>query len=162
MCYSDKPGEKNKMLPCSGTCRKEDRCKTALEQMPALAGSKTEYSSASSRDTLFDIEHSTLFSVIQRRFTEIYPYLRLDFRSSNTQHIGHAIPGDPGNSSSLLDLNMPGDMTVADLVNEFRAYGLTVIVSRRSGNAWVETLLTDDWTLSHQNQEAMLVGQLTA
>ena len=56
MCYSNKPGEKTKMLPCAGTCRKEDRCKTALEQVPALAGSRTESSMASSGETLFEIE----------------------------------------------------------------------------------------------------------
>ncbi|MFZ9982087.1 MAG: hypothetical protein ACO3FI_08660 [Cyclobacteriaceae bacterium] len=37
---------------------------------------------------------------------------------------------------------------------EFKsATGLLVKIFRKSGNVWIETSLTDDWTLERQNEE---------
>ncbi|MBK9961781.1 MAG: hypothetical protein IPP06_10775 [Saprospiraceae bacterium] len=44
---------------------------------------------------------------------------------------------------------------VSTLENKFReVFGLHVQVFRKSGNVWIETTVTDDWTLEKQNNEA--------
>jgi hypothetical protein len=51
-------------------------------------------------------------------------------------------------------------MTVADL--EFRLekeYGLHIQVFRKSGNIWLETTATDNWTLDRQNQEGKILEE---
>jgi hypothetical protein len=43
-------------------------------------------------------------------------------------------------------------MTVKQLETTFREkFGLNVQVARRSGSMWLETTMTDNWTLKHQN-----------
>lgn len=46
------------------------------------------------------------------------------------------------------------DTTVADFEQRFwDEYGLCVQVLRSSGSSWIQTSLTDSWTLERQNQE---------
>lgn len=45
--------------------------------------------------------------------------------------------------------------TVAELENMFtETFGLPVQVFRKSNNVWLQTITTDNWTLSEQNQIA--------
>ena len=45
-------------------------------------------------------------------------------------------------------------MTVIDLEKKFReVFGLGIQVFRKSGKAWLETTLTDNWTLEEQNRQ---------
>ena len=44
--------------------------------------------------------------------------------------------------------------TVSTLENElWKNFGLSAQVFRKSGNLWIETSLTDSWTLEQQNRE---------
>lgn len=46
------------------------------------------------------------------------------------------------------------DMTVTDLEQSFNTiYGLGVQVFRKSGKIWLETTVTDGWTLEEQNRQ---------
>ena len=50
-------------------------------------------------------------------------------------------------------------MTVANLENDFDAiYGLAVHVFRKSGKVWLETTVTDNWTLEEQNRQGELLS----
>jgi hypothetical protein len=54
--------------------------------------------------------------------------------------------------TSNLHVNIEPQMTVLDLDQQFqKAYGIGVLVYRRSGKVWLETTLTDAWTLEEQN-----------
>jgi hypothetical protein len=45
-------------------------------------------------------------------------------------------------------------MTVTELESRFNTiYGLSVQLFRKSGRAWLETTVTDGWTLEEQNNE---------
>ena len=45
-------------------------------------------------------------------------------------------------------------MTVNELEQRFSdVYGLGVQVFRKSGNVWLETTVTDGWTLEQQNKQ---------
>ena len=45
-------------------------------------------------------------------------------------------------------------MTVSDLEQKFaELFGLSVQVFRKSANVWLETTVTDGWTLEEQNRQ---------
>lgn len=101
---------------------------------------------------------------IQDAFNSIFPYLKLEFYSKQ-----HA----PGRPSNVKFLQQPGkllgeirknhtngeiiitpEMTVSDVEQLFGdEYGIGVQVFRKSGNVWLETTITDNWTLQKQNAE---------
>ena len=50
-------------------------------------------------------------------------------------------------------MEVKNGMTVAELEGKFRnEYGLEVQVSRKSGLLWLETTMTDNWSLEKQNE----------
>lgn len=54
-------------------------------------------------------------------------------------------------------------MTVNDLEQRFSdIYGLAVQVFRKSGRVWLETTVTDGWTLAEQNEQGEELSKTTA
>lgn len=51
-------------------------------------------------------------------------------------------------------IDIGNNITVAELENQFADIGLIAEVFRKSGNVWIESSLTDNWTLLQQNSEA--------
>jgi hypothetical protein len=108
------------------------------------------------------IEPTSKISDIQKAFNNVFPFLKIEFfnnrsyaRSgfsakkmlpSNTM-IGEVQPATgPGN------IQVTGKMKVSELESWFREkFGLAAQVFRRSGNLWLETTITDNWTLDQQN-----------
>jgi hypothetical protein len=101
---------------------------------------------------------------IQREFSSVFNYLKLEFFSRPHQtgkgsekkymKTEDAILRDFRLVHSSGDLVITSDMTVADLENLFKDhFGLYVQVFRRSGRLWLETTATDSWTLSVQNEQ---------
>ncbi len=109
---------------------------------------------------------------LQDDFNRVYPYLRIDFyKAVKSQKQYHA--------AARLDRQLPlktcgigreGDvvlydtMTVGELEKSFRdRFGANVQVSRKSGKLWLETTMTDNWTLQQQNDHGReLSGPLPA
>lgn len=106
---------------------------------------------------------------IQQAFNEIYPFLHIEFLQKR-----------PGSKSLVKAEKMPSEILVKSLSDGFtttrvpilksttiaeleerlhQLLGVNIQVFRKAGSVWVETLLTDDWTLEQQNLEGM---QLTA
>lgn len=98
-------------------------------------------------------------SDIQEDFNAAYPFLKIEF---------YQTAGKPGlagrqklNKTSSLattgmraegELEINDTMTVGQLEKTFRdKFGITVQVSRKSGTLWLETTMTDNWTLKQQN-----------
>ncbi len=53
------------------------------------------------------------------------------------------------------------DQTVLEVEQFFKLhFNLNAQVFRKSGNNWLETTLTDSWTLKKQNQEGMELSGL--
>jgi hypothetical protein len=108
-------------------------------------------------------DHRKIFA-IQKEFGEVFPYLKVEFLSK---------PHKVGGASSKKMLKHPSrtigecrlihnkgtltitpSMTVSDLEQNFNdIYGLSVQVFRKSGKAWLETTLTDGWSLEEQNKQ---------
>ena len=103
-------------------------------------------------------------SAIQNDFNEMFPYLRLEFFSKPHEAGGASPKKYMTHPSKTLGecrtihksgsiLITPG-MTVCKLEQNFREmYGLSVQVFRKSGKAWLETTVTDGWTLEEQNSQ---------
>ncbi|MBL7933241.1 MAG: hypothetical protein JNL60_15150 [Bacteroidia bacterium] len=101
---------------------------------------------------------------IQEAFTNAFPFLKLEF---------FAKPHKPGGASSKKFIKHPTktlgecrtihksgtititpNTTVGELEQHFSdVYGLGVQVFRKSGKVWLETTVTDNWTLDRQNKE---------
>src|SRR6188472_3321092 len=101
-------------------------------------------------------------SAIQNDFNEMFPYLRLEFFSKPHDTKGATPKKYMTHPSKTLGecrtIHKSGSilitprMTVFKLEQNFRdVYGLSVQVFRRSGKAWLETKVTDGWTLEEQN-----------
>jgi hypothetical protein len=110
---------------------------------------------------------------IQDEFNALFPYLKLEF---------FAKPHKPGGASAkkLMKSNsktlgecrtihsdgkitITAEMTVSDLEQSFSdVYGLGVQVFRQSGKVWLETTVTDHWTLDEQNRQGEALSKLSA
>lgn len=100
---------------------------------------------------------------IQNQFSEEFPYLKLViFLRGQEQTAVRKRKTAAGNTllSSVSALppkgvySIDGSMTVAAFEMLLsRQLGINAQVYRRSGNMWIETNITDKWTLDHQNEQ---------
>lgn len=97
---------------------------------------------------------------IWHQFNYAYPYLRVDFYRHVEGRLGAEVRQKLQRSVSLFaagirrdgDIEISESMTVRELEQRFLAeFGLRVQVSRKSGRMWLETTISDNWTLKQQN-----------
>lgn len=108
------------------------------------------------------INKTRTFKEIQQDFNSLFPFLKIEFFKR-----GHAV--EEGSSASKMikngqlleeltireegQLEIQPSMTVAafeqTLLNRF---GIAAQVFRKSGNLWLETTMTDQWSLGQQNE----------
>jgi hypothetical protein len=105
------------------------------------------------------LENESTIEEVKKVFTTYYPYLRLDLykKPANKNDISTHKEGLSltkfTNLSGKIVIDINNDVTVAELENQFDNIGLMTEVFRKSGNVWVETSLTNNWTLHQQNAE---------
>jgi hypothetical protein len=111
------------------------------------------------------VDANTSIHEIQEDFQERFAFLRLGFFVDKNQDAILSPDEQIKNEKTLIrdiskfpatgNIQLGGSMTVAELENAFRgAFGLDVQVFRKSGNAWLMTSQTDNWSLDQQNQKA--------
>ena len=92
---------------------------------------------------------------IQQMFSEVYPYLRLEFitTGSKKQFTSKKIAlNDPNCFVDNIKIN--GERTIREVEEEIReCFHVPVQVLRKTGSVWIETTYTQDWTLEQQNKE---------
>lgn len=106
---------------------------------------------------------------IQKEFNTLFPFLKIGFFSK-----GHR-PFEGTAKKSILDsetklklikkektkVQISATMTVNELEQLFKTkFGLNVQVFRKSGKSWLETTVTDNWTLLKQNEEGQELNNL--
>jgi len=112
------------------------------------------------------IKKGMTISTVQKKFNTAFPFLKLEFfkhphkvyagNSRKDQVAVSKIQNDQLKSKQDTDLVISGNLTVAAVEQLFMEYfGLSVQVFRKSGKLWLETTLTDDWTLKKQNEEGL-------
>lgn len=103
----------------------------------------------------------------KKEFNSIFPYLRIElFKNIAAQVNPKSGKTSPALSSNQLigkeSVTINFDETIS--VSELKAMllenlGVSSQIYRKSGSMWIETSLTDDWSLEKQNHEAELMNQ---
>ena len=111
-----------------------------------------------------EINGERLISDIQQDFGAVYPFLKIEFfRNGNIRRdrypVNKLIPATQPVKTAWHykqekgQLTLSDGMTVTDFENALMdQFGLSAQVFRRSGNIWLETTITDYWTLKQQNE----------
>ena len=101
---------------------------------------------------------------IQEEFTNAFPYLKIEFFAKPHASGGQSSKNLMKQSSKTLGecrtvhnkgvITISPEMTVDELEQRFMdVYGLSTQIFRKSGNVWLETTVTDGWTLAKQNAQ---------
>jgi hypothetical protein len=107
-----------------------------------------------------DISASRAVEELQHDFSVHYPYLKLDFYKMRVvdpvirvkEHLPDSALLKMAGLRQAGSIEVKDEMTVAELEQSFLdLFGLRVQVSRKSGNIWLETTMTDNWSLQKQN-----------
>lgn len=117
------------------------------------------------------ISPTSIISDIQKEFNNAFPFLKLEFFNNktftrtnftasqiihNNKKLGD---GQLGIIDTILEINE--EMKVSEFENIFRdKFRLAVQVFRKSGNLWLETTMTDDWTLQQQNNHGREISTI--
>jgi hypothetical protein len=114
-------------------------------------------------------DHRKIFS-IQDEFSSLFPYLRMEFSdrmrskekviSVDHARLSNRTVGEIRTQHNQGDILITPFMKVLDLEQCFKnVYGLTVQIFRKSGRVWLETTLTDAWTLEEQNRQGEMLSK---
>lgn len=104
------------------------------------------------------IERGTPIKDIQKGFSEMYPFLKIEVIDKK-QPAKQVSDNISPNEQQHVDIS--SGRTVAQLEEDFKKLlNLPIQLFRRAGNLWIETSLTHDWTLDQQNKEGELFSSL--
>ena len=112
-----------------------------------------------------------LIEDIQKDFSYVFPYLKIEFFRKGTRYKQnkqrtislpiHQTIGSVFKNNRRGSLNITPSMTVRDLErNCDEQFGVMVQLFRRSGTLWLETSMTDNWTLQQQNDRGSEISSL--
>ena len=118
------------------------------------------------------IEPNRLISDIQKEFNKTFPFLKLEFFYNKNQSRSkisgkEIIPHNKkiGEEQKIIadgDIVINDEMKVNELENIFQQkFALSAQVFRKSGNLWLETTMTDNWTLLQQNNHGREISTET-
>jgi hypothetical protein len=111
------------------------------------------------------IEKESSIKNVQKEFNTLYPYLKIEFFKRpfrlwsksrlNEEKRNHDEPvSNLGKFNKCAIINVDGKRTAAQVEQDFwEAFGLSIKLFRKSGTLWIETTLTESWTLEKQNEE---------
>jgi len=113
---------------------------------------------------ILTIKDDRKISEIQESFNTSFPYLKLEFfkKMHGVKELSPfkgMVDSDKtiGQIRTIQNdgfITVTPKMTVAELEQEFgKIFGLSAQVFRKSGKMWIETTVTDKWTLEQQNSE---------
>jgi hypothetical protein len=112
------------------------------------------------------IAPTRLISEVQDEFNKAFPFLKLEFfQNKPTKQMGSTIGIRMAHNRRIGDcqavikdgeIEITNGLTVRELETKFKdELSLNVQVFRRSGTLWLQTTMTDGWTLEKQNEHGM-------
>ena len=118
---------------------------------------------------LLRIAPNRLISDVQLEFNNMFPFLKLEFfrnkvfqdpESAANQVIPHYRKIRDGQAVATEGIiEIVENMKVRELEKLCKdIYKMNVQVFRRSGNLWLQTAMTNDWTLWNQNKHGMEIS----
>ena len=100
------------------------------------------------------IKKNSTLSDIQEQFSAQYPALKLEFykqKPVDGMNTKEALVADSAFKNEA-SISIAGDRTVEDFESDFwDKLKIAAQVFRKSGNIWLQTTRTDEWTLETQN-----------
>ncbi len=118
------------------------------------------------------LENNMSIAIVQQLFNEQFPFLKIEFFEKDSKFNGNIAAKKYINNSTkkLIDFKLPqiegypiiihSEMTVTELEKAFtKVYKLQTQVFRKSGNIWLETTITDGWTLEDQNAQGQIITE---
>lgn len=116
------------------------------------------------------IDDSKKIIELQEQFNGVFPFLKIEFfRKSHSageaSPVGEMLPHDANLSEWRTNhaegsMEITAESTVEELENGFQErFGISAQVFRKSGKVWLETSVTDSWTLAEQNERGREMSQ---
>jgi hypothetical protein len=120
---------------------------------------------------IITINNQKSINQLQDEFNELFPFLKLEFFysisksvpiTSNIKPDATSITiGDLRKSTIEGHINIAHGMTVSSLELQLsNEFGLQVRILRKAGNLWMETPLTEGWTLDEQNKQGEILKSM--
>jgi hypothetical protein len=117
------------------------------------------------------IAPTRLISEVQAEFNKAFPFLKLEFFQNKIFRQNNGEPavrmahnrkiGDCQASITDGEIEVTNELTVRELERKFKnELSLDVQVFRRSGTLWLQTTMTDGWTLEKQNEHGMELSMI--
>ena len=113
-------------------------------------------------------DHSIV--LVQSRFNHYYPFLKVVFFERDMQifvkersfkpvmDITRMLKEFRIDHNSLFNIEVKKEMKVNEIETLFeKTYGLRAQIFRKSGNVWLETTVTGNWSLEEQNRQGQLI-----
>lgn len=120
---------------------------------------------------MLNISQNRSISELQKDFNSHYPFLKVEFYKNNVdytaaskrQHLLNSLSIEKAGLLKEGNIELNDLMTVGQLESIFRTeFGLSAQVSRKSGALWLETTMTDGWTLKQQNEHGRELSEPVA
>ena len=115
------------------------------------------------------LNEQTTVADIQHQFSSNFPYLKLVFFLPGQNGVparkrkfalGDVLLSEISRIKVAGAIDIDPSVTVSELEKLLaNRHGLPVQVYRRSGNMWIETNITDKWTLAHQNEQGRQLSE---
>ena len=113
------------------------------------------------------ISEDATIATLQHEFQEAYPYLKLEcYRQPHSEGQACAMADKLPSATPIEDIRMVHNFGWLDIGHHrtaaavehdfFHKYGLSVQILRKSGDLWLQTTVTDNWTLGQMNEEGQL------
>ena len=100
---------------------------------------------------------------VKKIFTSCYPFFKIELYKKPFANNFIAVKKEPLPATIRLNefirtadeivIDISHNVTVAELESQFNNIGFVTEVFRKSGNVWIASSLTDNWTLQQQNAE---------
>jgi len=116
-----------------------------------------------------EISNDRVISEIQDDFSNLFPFLKLEFYKLENEIPSIRTKKRLPNSIFLRSVGLKSDghieisqeMTVSELEKMFaEKFGLIAQISRNSGGIWLETTMTNIWSLHKQNEYGKEISNL--
>lgn len=116
---------------------------------------------------MLEISKNKSIQEVQQEFNSQYAFLKLEFYGKNSeagsrkQHLLHSMPVSKAGLTRNGNIELSDLMTVGQLEEIFHTeFGLSAQVLRKSGIIWLETTMTDGWTLKQQNEHGKELSEV--
>lgn len=115
------------------------------------------------------IAENILIRDVKNEFSKLFPFLKMEFfwkGPGTDKHYSTGIKltdnfkiGDAWKKKEALEIEVNDNTKVKELESAFmEKFGLAIQIFRKSGNLWLETTMTDNWTLKQQNDHGQEIS----